>query len=106
MNETVEAGEAQEMSEDGPSGAHLPKVPHFQDHAGLMQFVAECAAMASIYAQQIDTYASIGDIAGAEYATRQLITYTKAIGATFREIRTLRAHMHARALEREGAAAK
>jgi hypothetical protein len=46
------------------------------------EFIAEAAGMARIQAQLIETYASIGDDAGAAYALRKLMLYAKTLLTT------------------------
>lgn len=43
------------------------------------EFIAETAGMARIQAEMIETFASIGDDAGTQYALRKLMAYSKTL---------------------------
>lgn len=71
---------AQEAERE-PTGDALVR-PELGDSAGFAQFVHECAGLAKVHADMLQQYIEIGDPVGMTYATRCLVTYTKAIGSS------------------------
>lgn len=61
--------------------------PYHGTRAALFDFIGENMAMARVQAELGVTYASIGDAAGLEYATRRMVAYVKAIIPTVKELR-------------------
>lgn len=54
------------------------------------EFIGEMLAMASIQAQLGETYASIGDDAGLEYAIRRLVAYVRASRDTLLDLKEMK----------------
>lgn len=59
----------------------------FGSPQAVFETLDELAALAGIHAQQIQLYASTGDMAGVEYTTRRLWAYMRAIGGIVRDFK-------------------
>jgi hypothetical protein len=58
--------------------------------AAFREFIGECFAMARIEAGLGETYCSIGDDVGLEYAARKLTAYARAMLATLADLKEMK----------------
>jgi len=58
------------------------------DGSQLRAFIAETAPLIGVQANLLETYAALGDDAGARYAFGQLVAYVRACGASLVDLET------------------
>src|SRR4051794_11474687 len=80
MRPNHEAGSAPADTTPPFDAAGRDQISHGSPDAWF-EFIADCGALARIYADQLVTYASIGDTAGMAYALRELAAATRAAGS-------------------------